>query len=282
MKKKLGLLLILCLLTIFGCTNSNEVNTNTNTKKLENTEANKEDKVIEIGCLPVSEPVVKLICDHLNSIGYNAEPRVFDGNHLPGVAVHEGSIDAFILTHTQWVEAYNKKNNSNLKMVEPYIYYFKNGLYSLKYDTIEELPNEATIAIPGDPSNMDRSLITLSNIGLIELGEKNGEFYTPLDITKNDKNLNIIETEVTSTVRSIKDVDAAILGALGLKNHGYDYKTFLYEDPTDPDYPIGLVINLDYTNEDEDWIKDALEYTKTKEFEDEFNKEYDGTFILID
>lgn len=279
MKKRL-VLLGFCLLTIVACSNNNS--TDTNIEHSEGIENNNDEKVIQIGCLPVSEPVVTLICNHLNSIGYKAEPRVFDGNHLPGVAVDEGSIDAFILTHTQWVEAYNKKNNSNLKMVEPYIYYFKNGLYSLKYDSIEELPNEATIAIPGDPSNMDRSLKTLSNIGLIELGEKSGEFYTPLDITKNDKNLNIMETEVTSTVRSIKDVDAAILGALGLKNHGYDYKTFLYEDPTDPDYPIGLVINLDYTEEEEDWIKDALGYTKTQEFKDEFNKEYDGTFILID
>ena len=57
---------------------------------------------------------------------------------------------------------------------------------------------------------MSRSLIILKEAGLITLGEKTDIFYTVLDIKDNPLNLSLIETEITQTARSIRDVDAII------------------------------------------------------------------------
>jgi D-methionine transport system substrate-binding protein len=163
-------------------------------------------------------------------------------------------------------------------MPKPYTYYSRTAVYSVKHKTIDAIPQNALIAVPGDPSNMDRSLLTLRDMGLLTLGEKTGNFYTILDIKDNPKNIKIIETEITQTIRSINDVDAVITGANRVKLAGLDPNAFLYDDPTNKNYPIGLVVNA--KDMDAQWVKDAMKVTQSEEFKSKFNKHFNGTYVL--
>jgi D-methionine transport system substrate-binding protein len=66
--------------------------------------------------------------------------------------------------------------------VEPF------GLYSAKCKNIDDLPNNASIAIPNDPSNGGRALLLLQSKGLIALKDGAGLNATPRDVTDNPKN----------------------------------------------------------------------------------------------
>lgn len=237
-----------------------------------------EKKVLKIACVSTIEPIVGWLQEGLAPMGYEVKIVMFDANQLPATALKDGDVDGLITNHLPWIKTFNKENNSNLQMPEPYTYYARTAVYSTKHKTIEELPQNAKIAVPGDPSNMDRSLKTLKSMGLITLGEKKGNFFTILDIKDNPKNIQIIETEITQTIRSINDVDAVITMANRVRLAGFDPNKFLYDDITNKDYPIGLVVNAKDMNTQ--WVKDAMKVTQSDEFRSKFNKHFNGTYIL--
>lgn len=239
-----------------------------------------EKKEIKIGCMSITEPIVEVMQEELEPRGYDVEIVMFDGNHLPATALKNGEIDGVILNHLPWLEKFNKENNCNLKMPEPYMYYSRTAVYSTKHKTIDDLPQNAQIVVPGDPANMERSLIILKDMGLITLGEKTGEFYTVLDVEDNPKNIEIIEAEITATMRSINDVDAVVGGANTAERSGLDPNVFLYEDPAALDFPLGLIV--DEKDVDSDWVKEAMEVSQTDEFKEKFKKHYNGTYVLFD
>lgn len=265
MKKKYLLLVsILIILAIFlvGC------------------QSMEDEAKIRIGCMAITESIIDSVIDDMEKDGFQIEKVVFDGAHLPATSLDDGSIDGFVLNHLQWVEVYNEKNDANLKMVEPYIYYFRNGVYSSKYDKIEDLPEGSVVAIPGDPDNMDRSLRTLEKIGLIKLGPDK-DLYNLTDVEHNYKNIEIVETEITSTVKSLHDVDLIISGANAMRLAGEDYEANLFiDDEVDSKYPISLTVRDG--DEEKNWVKSFMSAVNTDEFKKEFNETYKGTFILYE
>lgn len=282
MKKKIFILLtlVLCMgLILTACNPKNEPEK----KSQEESEANNDSKkeVIEIGCMSITEPIVDILTEEMEEYGYEVKSVMFDGNHLPATALKDGEIDGVILNHLPWLETFNEENNCELVMPEPYMYYSRTAVYSTKHDSIDDLPEGAQIVVPGDPANLERALVILRDMGLIELSdEKKGEFYSLLDVTENFKNIEIIEGEITATMRSIDDVDAVVGGANTANRSGLDPNKFLYEDPIALEFPLGLIV--DKKDEKAEWVKDILEVTQQDSFREKFVEEYDGTYVLFD
>ncbi|MBU3824529.1 MAG: methionine ABC transporter membrane-anchored lipoprotein MetQ, partial [Candidatus Oceanisphaera merdipullorum] len=77
--------------------------------------------------------------------------------------------------------------------------------------SLDELEDGAKVAVPNDPTNLGRSLLLLEQQGLIEVDDAAGLEATPLNITSNPKNLQIIELEAPQLPRSLDDVAFAII-----------------------------------------------------------------------
>lgn len=267
--KYIGSFILFSLVVLFaGCSNNSSVQT-----------VQPEKKELKIACVSVMAPIVEMFKEEMNSLGYNVKIVMFDANQLPATALKDGDVDGIITNHLPWIKTFNKENNCDLQMPQPYTFYSRTAVYSTKHATVEAIPQNAQIAVPGDPANMDRSLIILKDMGLITLGEKKGNFYTLIDIIDNPKNIKIIETEITQTIRSIHDVDAIITFASQMKLAGLDPNVFLYDDPNSKNYPNGLVVNS--KDVDAKWVKDAMKVTQSAEFKNKFNKFYNGSFLLF-
>lgn len=266
-----GLTLLLCFSTI-GCSNNNSEIFENKTINV----TNSKNKTIKLGTMPGNEPMLTWIKDGLDPLGYSIEIIMFSANQLPATALRDGDIDGVILNQKHWLDKFNKENNSNLYMVEPYIYYSPNAVFSEKHSHLKDLPQNAQIAIPGDPTNMDRALLGLEKTGLIGLGEKLGEFYSIIDIEENPKNIEFLETERGTTARVIKDVDAVICGSHEAKLVGIDISKFLYDDFER--YPHGLIIR---SKKDMklNWVKDTMKVINTDEYWDKFDNYYKGTYV---
>ncbi|MFX8910709.1 MetQ/NlpA family ABC transporter substrate-binding protein, partial [Acinetobacter baumannii] len=83
------------------------------------------------------------------------------------------------------------------------------GLYSKKYKSLDELPQNARVVVPNDPVNQGRALLLLQQAKLIQLKDPNNYLSKLSDITVNPKNLKFIEVEGPQTARAIDDVDLA-------------------------------------------------------------------------
>lgn len=251
---------------------------NTTPKNVDSKAAQPEKKVIKIACMSTFEPMIDWLQEGLASQGYEVKAVMFDANQLPATALKDGEVDGLIHNHLPWIKTFNQLNNCDLQMPQPYMAYGRTAVYSVKHKTIDAIPQNAKIAVPGDPSNMDKSLLIIKEMGLITLGEKTGKFYTLLDIKDNPKNIKLIETEISQTIRSINDVDAAITPAYRAWKAGIDPKSYLYEDPDSINYQQGLVVNGKDVNAK--WVQAALAVTQSPEFKKKFNEFYQGTYVL--
>lgn len=240
----------------------------------------KDEKVIKLGTLAVNGALLNAVKDKLIEKGYKVEVKIFDGNNMPAIATRDGDIDGFITNHLPWINTFNKENNSKLIMVEPYLFYMRSGLYSAKYKNVSEFPNGARIAIPNDPTNLQESLLMLQKCGLLTLGPKTGNFYTELDIKDNPKNIKLIGTEISVTGRSINDADAVICSSYQVKGAGIDPMSFLAEDLSKVNFPIGFTVDEKSLNEP--WVKDAMQILTSDTMKDFMKKEYGGTIVLYE
>lgn len=274
--------LVLCISLAACASNDDEQEPATSEEETQesNEDENSENKVIKIGCGASSEPRVVWLREGLEPLGYQVEAVLFDGNNLPAKALSVGDVDGIMANQLVWIKAFNKENNTDLQMVKPYSYYSRNAVYSTKYKSLDEIPNNAKIAMPGDPANMERGLIVLEDLGFITLGEKTGEFYSLVDIVDNPKEIEIIETERGRTVRSINDVDAVFCKAEEMKRANLNHNDFLYEEPNAKNYPHGLVV--DGKNMDAEWVKEAIKVIESDEYKEKFNNHYEGTEVLFD
>ncbi len=210
-------------------------------------------KDINIACVETTQALVDKVVPLMEEMGYNMTYQVFDNNMNTLVACNDGSVDGVFVVHRPFMESFNEANNGDLVMVEPYIYTSGMGLFSEKYDSVEDLPDGATIAIPNDVMNMDRALRILAGGGLITLADGVDQ-YSITDITENPKNIQLIDMDQTQTVRSLEDTDGSVSFFSHMRNAGKDFNSYLLRDADPTAYPTSLVVKAE--NKDAKWAKD--------------------------
>ena len=229
-------------------------------------------KEIKIACVETTQAMVAEIVPILEEEGYTVTYEVFDNNMNTLTACNDGSVDAVFVVHKPFMESFNEGNDGDLVMLEPYVYTVSMGLFSEKYDSIEDIPDGATIAIPNDAMNMDRALRILQTGGLITLKE-GVEQYATTDIESNPKNIKIVDVDQTQCVRSLEDCDGAVAFFSHMKNAGKDFSKYLVKDGDPTKYPTALVVKAE--NEDAQWAKDVNAAFLTDEVK-EFVLDYYG------
>ena len=132
----------------------------------------------------------------------------FTGHVLPN-DLAEGGIVPFLPAYSL-PDRFNKDHNLNLVPlagvhIEPL------GVYSNKIKSLDDLPQGATIAIPGDAVNGGRALLLLQSAGLIKVDPKAGIEPTVFDVTENKLGLRFVEPEAAQLPRVLADTTAAVI-----------------------------------------------------------------------
>ena len=140
--------------------------------------------------------------------GLNVKVIEFNDYNLPNAALQDGSLDANVYQHLPYLKASMKAHGFDLEAIGK-TFVYPTGIYSKKIKSIAELPNQAIIAIPNDPSNESRSLLLLEKAGLITL--KTSDNANIKDITHNPKQLKLKELDAAQLPRVLDDVDAAVI-----------------------------------------------------------------------
>jgi len=176
-----------------------------------------EQDVIVIGATatPHAE-VLDLIVDDMAELGYTIEVRVFtDWPLLPG-AVSSKEIDANYFAHVPYLNGYNdtvSEAEYNVPVIG--VHYEPYGIYSDKYESIDQIPDGATVYLPNDGTNQTRALFLLKDAGLITLPEDvtPEDLLNVLDITEehNPKGLKLNDIEASQLPSTLQDADIAII-----------------------------------------------------------------------
>ena len=157
----------------------------------------------------------------LKEKGYDLEIKVMDDYVTPNTATEDGEVDANYFQHINYLNDFNKNNNTHLVNVVG-VHYEPFGIYAGTRKSLADLKDGDTIAVPNDATNEARALLLLAENGLIELKEGVGITATKKDIVKNPKNLDIRELEAALLPSVLDEVACAVINgnyaiASGLK-----------------------------------------------------------------
>ncbi|MDR0289627.1 MAG: MetQ/NlpA family ABC transporter substrate-binding protein [Treponema sp.] len=229
---------------------------------------------LSVGATPVPHAeLLNLIKNDLAAQGISLRVIEFTDYVQPNVAVLAGDLDANFFQHIPYLDS-NAEWSARLVSafgvhVEPF------GLYSTKYNDINNLPNGASIAIPNDPSNGGRALLLLQSKGLITLRDGAGLTATPRDVIGNPKNFRFQELEAAQLPRSLQDVDAAAInGNYALEAGLNPIRDSLIIEGADSPYVNIVVVRKGRENDPAIVaLKNALLSQKVKDY---INSNYDG------
>ncbi|GAB3753619.1 MetQ/NlpA family ABC transporter substrate-binding protein [Zhihengliuella somnathii] len=167
-------------------------------------------KIIVTESAPYQEPV-KIAQGLLEEQGWELKPTYVTDIVQPNIAVANGEFDANFFQHGAYLEQFSQDNNLDLE-ASFYVYSSPAGLWSNNYESVEELPDGARVALPVDPSNNGRGLKLLAQAGVIEIDESKSVIrLSQQDITANPKNLEFVEVDQQSLATTFEDVDAGFM-----------------------------------------------------------------------
>ncbi|MBW7573804.1 MetQ/NlpA family ABC transporter substrate-binding protein [Caproiciproducens faecalis] len=210
MKKLLSILLLAAIsVSVFtGCAKSGAASSAAAASTAQSTAAAKK---IVIGASPTPHAIIlKEAAKLLKEKGYDLEIREFSDYVLPNTALESKDLDANYFQHQPYLDEFNKENGTKIVSAGS-IHYEPFGIYAGKTKALADLKDGATIAVPNDTSNEARALLLLQDQGLIKLKDGTGITATQKDIAENPKNLKFTEIEAAQLVRTLPDVDLAVI-----------------------------------------------------------------------
>ncbi len=196
-------------------------------------EAESSDEPVRIGVVGAGDPYWKTFEDAAAAEGIEIELVDFTEYTQPNPALSAGELDLNQFQHVIYLATYNEQSGEDLVPIGATAIY-PLGLYSTQYDSVEEIPEGATVAVPNDESNQARGLLVLQSAGLIELKDGGSIFSTTADVLDSSK-VKVEALDAAFTATSLPDVAASIVNNDFLEDAGLSPEDAIAtDDPSDP------------------------------------------------
>ena len=228
-----------------------------------------EGETVTVGVVSEAEEQVwEFVAEQaLEQEGIELELVLFTDYVQPNVALQDGSTDLNAFQHVAFLNEWNEANDGNLEALG-FSYVTPLGVYSESITSIEEIPEDAVIAIPNDPTNGGRALLGLELAGLIEVDDEAGILPTVSDVTDNPLNIQFEELEAAQIAQALPDVDAAVINNTFALDAGLSVEDAIFLDAENPadlpdDYKNIIAVNGD--NADSELFAKVVELYQTDE-----------------
>jgi D-methionine transport system substrate-binding protein len=156
------------------------------------------------------EDVWRAVAANAAKHGLTVKVTTFSDYTQPNEALSQHDLDANSFQHKPYLDAQIQARHYAIVPVG-FTYVQPIGLYSRKVKSVAELPQNAAIGVPNDPSNEGRALLLLQANGVITLKKDVGLLPTARDIAENPKHVQIKELDAGIVGRAIGDLDAAVV-----------------------------------------------------------------------
>lgn len=244
------------------------------------------DDVVHISSVDSDAEVWNYIADSeaAQEAGLEIEVTEITGGTQSNNAVADGDVDANAFQSIEYLRSYNEESETDLIPVAT-TYMEPMGLYSDKYDSVEDLPDGAQVALADNPANTARGLRLLESAGLIELEEDfNDGIGTPDDIAENPKNLEFNLIDDLTGPRILSDVDLipisntiALEGGLNVLEDA-----IYYEEVNDDNKGNFNIIAVQEGREDEENLQKLGEIYHDPEIQEYLDEQFEGTKVEVD
>jgi D-methionine transport system substrate-binding protein len=237
----------------------------------------KDEQVIKVGATvgPHAE-VVEAVAEEAAKQGLKVEVVIFSDYITPNAALADGSLDLNSYQHQPFLDNFNNNSEQKLSSIGRSIL-MRMGIYSSKYQSIADLPDNARISIPNDPTNGSRALILLADANLITLKPDADSKTTIYDIVENPKQFEFVEVEAAQLPRTLDDVDASVITMNYVMSSGLNpAEQGIYLESKDADFAV-MKIAARSEDQDNETYKKFVEIFQSEAIRDFIDTTYKGT-----
>ena len=216
--------------------------------------------------------------------GWDLEIKVFSDYVQPNLVVESGEFDANYFQHIPYLDQFNEEKGTHLVNAGG-IHYEPFGIYPGTKDSLDDLEDGDSIAVPNDTTNEARALLLLQDNGIITLKDGAGLNATVKDIAENPHNVEIVELEAAQVARVTGETAYVVLNGNYALEAGFSVgKDALAYEKSDSEAAKTYVnvIAVKEGNENSDKIKALVDVLKSDEIKDFINEKYDGAVIPFD
>ena len=220
----------------------------------------------------------------LEKEGYDLEVTVFDDYVRPNEVVESGEFDANYFQHIPYLDQFNEEKGTHLVNAGG-IHYEPFGIYPGTKDSLDDLADGDSIAVPNDTTNEARALLLLQDNGIITLKDGAGLNATVKDIEENPHNVETVELEAAQVARVTGETAYVVLNGNYALEAGFSVaKDALAYEQADSEAAKTYVniIAVKEGNENSDKIKALVDVLKSDDIKDFINENYDGAVIPYD
>lgn len=206
--------------------------------------------------------------------GFDIEITEFNDFILPNQALDQKELDANCYQHEAFLKEQVATRGLALVSVASSVV-MPMGAYSKTLKSIEDLQDQATIAIPNDPSNEARALKLLEQQGLLTL--KKVDNPSVADVADNPKRFSILTLEAPQLPRTLEDVDLAVINTDWVLLSGLDFTSALFGE--DKKSPYANVIVVRAQDRESKRVKDFVTYYQCDEIKSFIQQRFKGAVI---
>ncbi|MEK2456439.1 MetQ/NlpA family ABC transporter substrate-binding protein [Tetragenococcus halophilus] len=248
--------------------------------------ADQNDGVVHISSVDSDAEVWDYIAnsDAAQEAGLEIEVTEITGGTQSNNAVADGDVDANAFQSIEYLKSYNEESETNLIPIAT-TYMEPMGLYSDKYDSVEDLPNGAQVALADNPANTARGLRLLESAGLIKLEEDFDDgIGTPDDIAENPKNLEFSLIDDLTGPRVLSDLDLIpISNTVALEGGLNVLEDAIYHEEVNDDNKGNFnIIAVQEGREDEKDLQKLGEIYHDPEIQEYIEEQFEGTKVEVD
>jgi D-methionine transport system substrate-binding protein len=200
--------------------------------------------VLRVGVTPgPAEEILHAAEPALARQGLHLEIITFSDYIQPNLALAGRDIDANLYQNPVFLNQFNRDHQTNFVSVTK-VYLPLMAIYPGRGRSLAALNNGARIAIPNDPVNHDRALLLLEKAALLQLTHAQGP--SPVEISANPRQIQLVELDAAQLPRSLGDVDAAVINANFALDAGLNPSSgSLFAETQDSLYANVLAVNAE-------------------------------------
>ena len=224
--------------------------------------------------------ILEVVKEILAEKNITLDIQVYNDYVVPNTVVEDGTVDANYFQHVPYLDDFNTTRGTHLVSVTG-VHIEPMGIYAGKSDSLDNLPDGASVAVPNDATNEGRALLLLEAQGLIKLADDSNLSSTPKDIVENPKNLTFTEVEAATIPSIASEVDLAVINsnyALGAGLNPVEDALALESS----DSPYVNVLVCKEGNENNAAIQALAEALHSDAVKNYIAENFDGAVIAVD
>lgn len=245
-----------------------------------------EPTIVKVGVVGEYNAQWDTINELLADDGIQVELVKFTDYAAPNRALNDGEIDLNAFQHKAFLANDIEQKGYDIVDIGDTII-APLGIYNNKdkISSIEDIKDGDVIAIPSDLTNGGRALKLLEVAGLIECDPAKGVVPTKADITKYNKQIEIMEAESATLANLLPDCAAAVINGGNAYTAGLNPVTdTIFVEDVNPETNAAVsdlvnVIAARTEDKDNEVYKKIVEAYQTPEVQKTVEDEYQGAFV---